>query len=149
MELTVYHMNCGVIQGFPAPRKAVTTHVKNIVFFHVCWLSQSAAYTSLAFGSTRSGWRMNGKPFTILNTSRLSELSRIMAAKTLRNPYRWQTMRFKLSSKGKKTNILKEEPKFAYLVALVLAFLPAENENRRFATGRFWPLTWKTSFVGK
>ena len=97
MELTVYHMNCGVIQGFPAPRKAVTTHVKNIVFFHLCWLSQSAAYTSLAFGSTRSGWRMNGKPFTILNTSHLSELSRIMAAKTLRNPYRWQTMRFKLS----------------------------------------------------
>ena len=24
----IYHINCGVIQGFPAPRKAVTTHVK-------------------------------------------------------------------------------------------------------------------------
>ena len=31
-----YHINCGVIQGFPALRKAVTTDVKNIVFFHVC-----------------------------------------------------------------------------------------------------------------
>ena len=52
----IYHINCGVIQGFPALRKAVT---KNIVFFHVCWYSQSAADTPLAFGATRSGWWMN------------------------------------------------------------------------------------------
>ena len=53
-------------------------------FFHVCWYSQSAAYTSLAFGATRSGWWMNGQAFTILNTSCLSEFSRIIAAKTLK-----------------------------------------------------------------
>ena len=29
----IYHINCGVVQGFPALRKAVTTHMKNIVFF--------------------------------------------------------------------------------------------------------------------
>ena len=93
---TVSHNN--LIQGFPALRKVVTTHVKkNIVFFHVCWYSRSAAYTSLTFGATRSGWWMNGKAFTIFNTSCLLEFSRIMAAKTLKNPYRWQTMRFKLS----------------------------------------------------
>ena len=40
-------------------------------------------------------------------------------------------MRFKLSKKGKKTTILKEQPKVAYSVALVLAFLSAENENRQ------------------
>ena len=33
--------------------------------------------------------------------------------------------------KGKKTNILKEKPKVAYSVALVLTFLSAENENRQ------------------
>ena len=92
-----YHINRGVRQGFPALRKAITTQWKIIVFFHVCWYSQSAAYTSLTFGATWSGWWMNGKAFTILNTSCLSELSRIMAAKTLKNPYRWQTMRFKHS----------------------------------------------------
>ena len=32
---------------------------------------------------------------------------------------------------GIKTNILKEKPKFVYSVALVLAFLSAENENRQ------------------
>ena len=30
---SIYHINCGVIQRFPALRKVVTTHVKNIVFF--------------------------------------------------------------------------------------------------------------------
>ena len=33
--------------------------------------------------------------------------------------------------KGKKTNILKEKPKVTFSVALVLAFLSAENENRQ------------------
>ena len=33
--------------------------------------------------------------------------------------------------KEKKTNILKEKPKITYSVALVLAFLSAENENRQ------------------
>ena len=40
-------------------------------------------------------------------------------------------MRFKLFQKGKETNTLKEKPKVAYSVALVLAFLSAENENRK------------------
>ena len=54
---------------------------------------------------------MNGKAFTILNTSCMSELSQIMVAKTLKNPYHSQTVRVKLSSNGKKTNILKEKQK--------------------------------------
>ena len=61
------------------------------------WYSQSAADMSLAFSATRSGWWMNGKAFTILNTSYLSELSRTMATKNLKNPYRWQIVWFKLS----------------------------------------------------
>ena len=40
-------------------------------------------------------------------------------------------MMFKLSWKGRKTNIVKEKPKVAYSVALVLAFLTSENENRQ------------------
>ena len=31
-----YHINCGVIQGFPALRKAVTTHVKKFRIFFTC-----------------------------------------------------------------------------------------------------------------
>ena len=40
-------------------------------------------------------------------------------------------MRCKLSQKGKEINILKEKPKVTYSVALVLAFLSDENENRQ------------------
>ena len=77
---------------------------------------------------------MNGKAFTILNTSCMSELSQIMVAKTLKNPYHSQTVRVKLSSNGKKTNILKEKQQKksdVLTVALVLAFLLAENENQQ------------------
>ena len=54
-----------------------------------------------------------------------------MAAKTLKNPYRLQTVTFKLCKRGKKTKIRKEKPKVTYSVALVKAFLAAENENRQ------------------
>ena len=64
---------------------------------------------------------MNGKASTILNTS-------------------WQTMRFKLSSKGKKTNILKEKPKVAYSVALVLVFLSVDDENNDNRKICHWPI---------
>ena len=59
----------------------------------------------------------------------LSEFSRIMAAKTLKNPYRLQTMTLKLSKKEKEPKIREEKPKVTYTVALVMAFLAAENEN--------------------
>ena len=57
---------------------------KNFILFYVCWYSQSAVDTSLAFGAPRSGWWINGKAFMTLNTSCLPKLSRIMAAKTLK-----------------------------------------------------------------
>ena len=59
------------------------TREKISYFFYVSWYSHSAADTSHAFGALRSGWWMNGKVFTILNTSCLSEGSRIMAAKAM------------------------------------------------------------------
>ena len=52
----------------------------------------------------------------------MSEFSRNTAAKTLKNPYRLQTVTFKLFLKGKKTKIRKKKKmRVAYLVALVMA----------------------------
>ena len=113
------------------PWEKPSQHTWKNLYFFTCWYSQSAADTPLAFGATRSGWWMKGKALTILNTSCLSEFHQIMTAKTFKNPYRWQTERFKLSYKAKKTNKLKEKPKVTHSVALVLAFLSAENENRQ------------------
>ena len=54
-----------------------------------------------------------------------------MAANTLKNPYRLQIVMFKLYEKRKKTKLRKKKPKVTYSVALVMAFLAAENENRQ------------------
>ena len=52
----------------------------------------------------------------------MSEFSCNTAAKILKNPYRLQTVTFKLFLKGKKTKMRKKkEVKVAYLVALVMA----------------------------
>ena len=80
--ISFHHINCGVQQGFPALRKAVTTHVKkNRIFFRVLIL-----------------------PISCWHVTRL-----------WRHSVRSQ----------------KEKPKITYSVALVLAFLAAENENRQ------------------
>ena len=55
-----------------------------------------------------------------------------MATETLKNPYRLQTVTFKLSYEGKETKInAKRKPKIMYSVALIMAYLAAENENRQ------------------
>ena len=74
---------------------------------------------------------MNGKAFTILNTSCLSELSRIMAAKTLKNSVSLTDSEVQTFLEGEENQLLKEKLKVMYSVALVLAFLSAENENRQ------------------
>ena len=54
-----------------------------------------------------------------------------MAAKTLKKSVSLADNEVQTFLEGKKTNILKEKPKVAYSVALVLAFLSSENENRQ------------------
>ena len=92
MRYQFYHMNCSVIQEFLALRIAVTTHVKKYNIFSCVDIANQllTGHSPLAPLGQVDKW-MN------LNKSCLSKLSRIMAAKTLKNLYRWQTMRFKLS----------------------------------------------------
>ena len=47
---------------------------------------------------------------------------------TLKNPYHLQTVTFKLFLKGKR--VRKEKPKVTHSMALMIAFLEAESENR-------------------
>ena len=74
-------------------------------------------------------WTAKPSPFSIQGS--LLDFSQITAAKTLKNLYFLQTVTSKLSYKGKKTNIRTEKLKITYSVALVMAFLAAENENRQ------------------
>ena len=66
----------------------------------------------------------------LLNPWSFVGISRTMAAKTPKNLYRLQIVLSKLSLKGKKTTIRNEKPKVTYSVALVMAFLAAEDENQ-------------------
>ena len=54
-----------------------------------------------------------------------------MAAKTLKKSVSLTDNEVQTFLKGEENNILKEKPKVTYSVALVLAFLSAENENRQ------------------
>ena len=81
-DKTFYHTNYGVVQGFPALRKAVTTLLKKIRYFFTCvWYRQSAAERHTPF--TPLGqvdeWTVKPSPFSI--QCRLSEYFRIMSAK--------------------------------------------------------------------
>ena len=135
----IYHINCGVIEGFPALRKAETTHVKKYrIFSHVDIANQLLTrHLPLASLGQVDEWK--AKP------------SRIRAAKTLKNPYRWQTMRFKLLE-GEKNQYTKRKTENyvfgGFGVGISLGW-EWKSTNGRFATGRFLPFTWKTSSVGK
>ena len=83
-----YHINYCVIQGFPALRKAVTTHVEKIWYISTfVWYRQSAADKSLAFRATRSSWWLNGKAFTILSTRKfVASVMAFLAAENENRP---------------------------------------------------------------
>ena len=51
----IYHINCGVIQGFPALRKAATHEKISYFFTCVDIANHAAADMSFTFGATRSG----------------------------------------------------------------------------------------------
>ena len=61
----------------------------------------------------------------------MSELSRIVAVKSLKKSVSLTDSEVQTYLEGKINNVPKEKPKVKYSVALVLAFLAAENENRQ------------------
>ena len=110
------------------------------------WYSQSAADTSLAFGATRSGWWMNGKAFTILNTSCLSKLSRITAAKTQKSVSLTDS-EVQTFLEGEENQYIKRKTE-SYLFSGFGGSISLGWEWKS-TYGRFWPFTWKTSSVSK
>ena len=129
-----YHGNCGVIQGFPALRKAVTTYVKKYRIFFTCVdkvnqlltchsplapLSQLRLMNELQ-SSQDSQYKMFVGTFSNYGGYTLMAATHSWRLKTHVFEPHWQTMRFKLSWKGTKTNKLKEKPKVTSSVALVL-----------------------------
>ena len=107
-----FHINYGVTRGFLTLRKAVTTHVKKYnIFSRVSNIANQLVTRHSPFAPLGQVDDWTAKPSPLSIQGRLSEFFRIMAAKTLKNPYRLQTMTFKLSEKGKKPKYRKKNRK--------------------------------------
>ena len=74
---------------------------------------------------TRSGWWRNGKALTFCRN-----FLGLWLPKHWKFRIAYRQWRSNFRRKRKKTKIRKEKPKVTYTVALVMAFLAAENENR-------------------
>ena len=85
---------------------------KNTIFFHVCLISPISCW-HVTRPSHHSVRLMNERQSLHHYQSKVvcRKFFGIMAAKTLKNPYRLQTMTFKLSEKGKKPKYGKKNRK--------------------------------------
>ena len=119
-----YHINYGVIKGFLALWKAVTTHVKKYRIFFTCLISPISCWHVFTFRATRSGWWMNGKAFTILNTR---SFVKIFSDNGCQNTEKsvsltGSNIRTFLETEENQCKIWNKKTKVTYSVALVMAF---------------------------
>ena len=95
---------------------------------------------------------MNGKAFTILITSCLSELSWIMVAKTLKKSVSLTDNEVQTFLEGEENQYTKRKTEsyvFSGFGDSISLGWEWGSTTGRFATNRFWSSTWKTSSVGK
>ena len=130
-DILIYHINYGFIQGFLALRKAITSQVKKYnIFFSVFDIVDSLLTHYLPFVL----------PFSVQGC--LSEFFQIVAAKTLKNLFRWQTVTLKLSYKGKKQNVKRKTKSYVFsgFGNEISCGWKWKSNTGRFATGWFYAL---------
>ena len=112
-----------------SPEKAVTTHVKIIGFFFLCLISPISCFQ------------------VDEDEGLLSELFRIKKDKTLKiriASRQWHSNFPRRGRKRKTGNYV-----FSGFGNGISRGWERKSTTEIFATGRFWPCTWKTFFVGK
>ena len=150
-----YYTNYGVIQGFPALRKAVTTHVKKYDILFTCvWYRQSDTDMSHAFPPLGQvdEWTAKPSPFSI--HGRLSEYFRInygcykteISVLTLTDS---EVQTFLEREENQNTKWKTESYVFSGFGNGISRDWERKSTTERFATGQFWPFTWMISSVGK
>ena len=118
LDILIYHINYGFIQGFPALRKAITSQVKKYNIFSgvfdlliSCWhITCLLCYHSQSKVVCQNFFRL-----WLLKHWKICIAGR-----------QWHS-NFPIRGRNK---MWKEKPKVMYSVALVMKFLVAENENR-------------------
>ena len=117
---------------YPINYRVNNTREKISYFFTSIWYRQSAADTSLAFRAIRSDWGMNGEAFTILNPrSFVENFCGLWLLKHWKISIAYRQWYSNFPNRGRKPKYGKKNRKIRYSIALVMAFLSAENENRQ------------------
>ena len=141
----IYHIDYGVIQGFPALRK--TTQLKKYdIFSHVFDIANQ-----LLTRHSRHSVKMMNEAFTILNPgSFVGVFSDYGCWNTKKSAYRQLGSKFPRRRTKPNTKRKTESYVFSgFGSGISCGWERKSSTTRRFATSRFWPFIWKTSSVGK
>ena len=128
----VYHINYGVLQGFPALRKAVTTYLKRYRIFSRVYdtanqlLTRHPPFAPFGQEDKRTA---NTSLFSI--RGRLSDFFRIMAVKNTEKSVSLSDSGVQAFLEGEENQNTERKTKVTNSVALVIKFLGAENEIRQ------------------
>ena len=128
--LLSYKLRC--YTRISSPEKSRNNTREKISYFsRVFVISNELLTRHLPFAPLDQVDEWTAKPSLFSIQGRLSKCFGLRLLKHLKNPYRLQTVTFKLSYELKKTKIRIEKPKVTLSVALVISFLEAESENRQ------------------
>ena len=128
-----YHINCGVIQGFSALRRAETTYVKKYRIFHVVDIANQllTRHSPLASLGQVDKW-----------TTKSSRFSIQVVCLSFIELWRLKHYKIRIADRLWASN-------FSGFGVGISFEWEWKSTTRRFAIGRFWSVTWKTSSVDK
>ena len=142
--VTSHKLRC--CTGISGPEKSRNNAREKITYFFTCVDINSQLLTRhspLAPLSQVDEWMAKSSRFSI--HGHLSDLSRIVAAKTLKYPYRWQTVTncevqtFLEGEKNQHTKRKTESYAFSGFGVGISRGIELKSTTGRFVTGRFWP----------
>ena len=145
-------MNYGVIQGFPALRKAVTTHVKEYDIFHVCWISPISCWHVT---------RLSHHSFRLMNERRsLHHSQSKIVCRIFFGLWQLKHWKIRIAYRQWRSNFPRRgrKPKYGKKTESWVLSGFGNGVSRgwerklttgRFATNRFLTVTWKISPVAK
>ena len=147
---TFFLINYGAIQGFLTLRKVVTHVKKNNIFSRVFNIANQLLQRHSPFAPLGHVDEWRTKPLSFLIQGRLSDYFLIMAAKKMKKSVSLTDSDVQTFIEAEENQNTKRKTE-SYLFVFHGHSRGSERKSttERFATGLFWPCTWKISPVGK
>ena len=135
-----------------SPEKSCNNTHEKIWFFLRVWYRQSAADTSIVFCTTWSGWWMNGKAFIILNPWSFVRIFSDYGCQNSEKLILCKDIDLQTLLEGEENQTTKRKTESYVFLGFgngISRSWERKSTTKRFATGRFWPCTWKISCILK